>query len=318
VRLTQRTVTLGLFVLLAVIIALMVAVQLTSTTTSSDFAATLSTLLATLALGVGYWKGWEPARYLLLAFMTVAAGFFTKADNVSVGAVVPAALGGILATTPWIVGSAFTTYAILLARSGGQGLLADPFTVLGFLLLIGAIVLGRLITESALREARANARRADEARTIAEAQAAALAEANRTQTEQIAQQNRLLDLVATLETATVPLAEGVLFVPIAGLLDARRSEVLTARLLHEAHRQRARLVVLDIAGVSLVDAEVARSLLRTAQALQLLGCEVTLSGISAAVANTLVNLDVDLGGIATVSTPQEALAHGFRTPPKLY
>ncbi len=136
---------------------------------------------------------------------------------------------------------------------------------------------------------------------------------------QLEQQKELLDLVMTLETPVVPLADGVLLAPIVGHIDTRRAEALTKRMLQEASTQRARLVVLDIAGVSIVDTAVARALIHAVQALRLLGCDVALSGISATVAVSLIHLGVDLEHVQTVRSPQEALANYFsalhRTPP---
>jgi rsbT co-antagonist protein RsbR len=100
----------------------------------------------------------------------------------------------------------------------------------------------------------------------------------------------------------------VLFAPIVGHLDERRIAAITSHMLQAVGAQRTRLVILDIAGVSAIDATVARGLLDTAQALGLLGCDVTLSGISASVALTLIELDIGLAGITTVRSPQEALA----------
>jgi ABC-type transporter Mla MlaB component len=71
--------------------------------------------------------------------------------------------------------------------------------------------------------------------------------------------------------------------------------------------QRAQLIILDIAGVSVVDTSVAQALLHTAHALRLLGCTVFLSGIAAEVATTLVQLGIGLEGIMPVRNPQYAL-----------
>jgi anti-anti-sigma regulatory factor len=136
----------------------------------------------------------------------------------------------------------------------------------------------------------------------------ALGDANTQLNEQLDQQRQLLNLVTSLETPAVPLAEGVLFVPIVGHVDTRRALELNERLLTTASEQRARLVILDIAGVSVIDTEVAQALLQTAQALRLLGCRVTLSGISPENALTLTRLEIELHGVSTVRSPQEALA----------
>jgi anti-anti-sigma regulatory factor/PAS domain-containing protein len=136
--------------------------------------------------------------------------------------------------------------------------------------------------------------------TAAEQQAAVLREQNE-------EQRRLLELVDVLETPAVTLADNVLFAPIVGYLDHRRAEAFTERLLHEAHRDRIQLVILDITGVPMVDAAVANSLLGTARALRLLGCKVAISGISAATASALVEQDIALAGIRTVRSPHEAM-----------
>jgi rsbT co-antagonist protein RsbR len=136
----------------------------------------------------------------------------------------------------------------------------------------------------------------------------ALANANTQLNDRLDQQRQLLNLVTTLETPAVPLAEGVLFIPIVGHVDTRRALDLNERLLNAASDQRARLVILDISGVSVIDTEVAQALLQTAQALRLLGCQVALSGISPENALTLTHLEVDLHGVSTVRSPQEALA----------
>ena len=121
------------------------------------------------------------------------------------------------------------------------------------------------------------------------------------------QQQQLLGLVTTLETPVVVLAEGVLLAPVVGRLDSQRAAALTARLLTAASGRRARLVVLDIAGVSAIDADVARALLQSVRALRLLGCAVTVTGISAEVAMSFTRLSISLGDVATAQSPQEAL-----------
>ena len=136
--------------------------------------------------------------------------------------------------------------------------------------------------------------------TSAKLQALALRAQNR-------EQQRLLDLVDTLETPAIALAEGVLLAPVVGALDARRAQTLTSRLLQDVSAQRVRQVVLDIAGVSAVDTQTAQALLHTTQALRLLGCEVIITGISAQVARTLTHMDVPLAGVAIARSPQEAL-----------
>jgi anti-anti-sigma regulatory factor len=223
---------------------------------------------------------------------------------------IPPVTALILGTPAWVLGSALATAVLFVARSGGNVPVSPPFVII-LTLLIGGIFLARIVTDTALHDAYDQTRRAEDALVRAEQQAQALAAANAQQEAQLDQQRQLLDLVASLETPASPLAEGVLFAPVVGHLDARRAEALTGRLLAEASAQRARLVILDIAGVGMLDTTVARGLLNTAQALRLLGCAVTLSGVSPEVAMALVGLDTGLENVATARSPREALAGYF-------
>ncbi len=165
--------------------------------------------------------------------------------------------------------------------------------------------LGAQATETALQAAEANAKAAAEAQARAESQARDLS----AQTEALQRaEQRLQDLVATLETPTVPLVEGILLAPLVGSIDSRRAQTLTDRLLRDITAQRVQLLILDIAGVSLMDTAVAQSLVRIAQAVRLLGCRVVLTGIVPEVAMTLTQLGTDLGGLQSFRSPQEVLA----------
>ncbi len=209
-----------------------------------------------------------------------------------------------------------TFLAALLIYSARGSFAYPPGPVVATLLamIIAGLTLARVVMDAALGERAAALASADAARREAAERAASLAEANSAQRQQIAEQEELLVLVATLETPVVPLAHGVLLAPLVGRLDQVRAAKITARLLADAHARRAKLVIIDITGVRAVDSAVARSLLSTARALRLIGCRVTLSGVVPEVALLLSSLDLPLGDIATVRSPQEALEeHGARS-----
>ena len=274
-------------------------------------------LAVAVILLTSYWYGWQYARHVTVVFFTLLAASTLPepyvSSQVSFAVLIPPVLALILVSPVWVVGSAVVVLAGILIRSSGQGVYSDPITIVLFGMVVGGMILARIVTDTALRIAEQNAHRADTERARAEQQARELVEANDLMTVQLDQQQQLLDLVATLETPAVPLAEGVLFAPIVGHIDARRAQQLTSRLLHEASAQRARLVVLDIAGVSVIDTSVARALLGTTQALRLLGCKVTISGISASVAMTLIQLGINLDEVTTARSPQEALSRYLTT-----
>lgn len=280
------------------------------------FAIGVAAILLAVGILAAYRRGWEAALTVNMVAVTVAVGLGTPEKFVreysALVVLVPPAVAQVLAGPRWILGSALGLLAILSLRAGPEARFLSSYTydlrTLGsFALVVTCMLLSRLVADTALREATANGARAEEALRRADAQADELraqAEALREQNER---QQRLLDLVARLEIPAVALAEGVLLAPIVGPIDEGRAEALVGRLVRHASEQRARLVVLDVAGASDVDAEAARALGRAVEALRLIGCRVAISGISAATASVLAEGQVAFNGAVTVRTPREAL-----------
>jgi anti-anti-sigma regulatory factor len=313
-RITQRQVALGMQIMILIGLIGIAIFQIVAGSPPFAIIANIIGVLLTAALFVAYLRRWRYAAWAIMILSIVLSSFVPPLPLFSLDAVlsllIPPVTALILGTPAWVLGSAIATTGLFVARSGGDMPVGPPFIIIA-VLLIGGMFLARIVTDTALHDARDQTRRAEDALAQAEQQAQALTAANTQQEAQLDQQRQLLDLVASLETPASPLAEGVLFAPIVGHMDARRAAALTSRLLAEAVAQHARLVILDIAGVSMIDTTVARGLLNTAQALRLLGCAVTLSGISPEVAMTLVNLDFGLEHVATARSPREALAGYF-------
>lgn len=125
------------------------------------------------------------------------------------------------------------------------------------------------------------------------------------------------DTIRELSTPLIPLEAGIVVMPLVGRLDAVRMQQVIERLLAGVAAQRAQTVILDITGVPGVDAEVAASLVRAAQAVRLLGAQVMLSGIRPEVAQMLVAVGTDLGpsqAIQTCSSLQSGLVLARRRP----
>ncbi|AKT42969.1 STAS domain-containing protein [Chondromyces crocatus] len=131
----------------------------------------------------------------------------------------------------------------------------------------------------------------------------------RLQAEVIATQDAA---IRELMTPLLPLAEGVVAMPIVGTVDATRGASILDALLEGIAARQARVAILDITGMSVVDTHVAEGLLRAARAAKLLGTELIVTGIRGAVAQTLVGLDVHLDGMITCATLQEGVARAMR------
>jgi rsbT co-antagonist protein RsbR len=315
----QRRIVLTVIWILIAGIGLVLVSQLVTAAPPSRIVAALVGLVAAVLLLIAHSRDWKYTRHTTVAFFTLLAAASLPepyvTSQVSFAVLIPPVLALMVVSPIWVVASAVVVMAGILLRAQGTSAYADPVMLVLFAMVIGGMILARLVVDAAQQAAETQAQRAEQALAQSEQRSRELEEATVLMEQQLDQQQELLNLVTTLETPAVPLAEGVLFAPIVGHVDTRRAQLLTSRLLEEASSQRARLVVLDITGVSVMDTAVAKSLLNTAQALRLLGCEVTLSGISATVAMTLIQLGVNLKEVRTARSPQEALAQYLGSVP---
>ena len=111
-----------------------------------------------------------------------------------------------------------------------------------------------------------------------------------------------------MSTPVTEIWEGILFLPVVGIIDSRRSrDVMNATLSKIADTQ-ARVFILDISGVGVVDTAVANHLIKITRATKLMECETTISGVSPAIAQTIVDLGIDVGEVKTTATMRDALA----------
>ena len=129
------------------------------------------------------------------------------------------------------------------------------------------------------------------------------------------QQRDLLEL----STPVVTLWKDILALPLIGMLDSARTQVVMESLLQRIVETGARIAILDITGVPTVDTLVAQHLLKTVAAARLMGADCIISGIRPQIAQTIVHLGVDLSMVTTKSTLREAFAIALqRTGQKLH
>jgi PAS domain S-box-containing protein len=115
-------------------------------------------------------------------------------------------------------------------------------------------------------------------------------------------------LILELETPLLPVAKGVLVMPLVGRIDAPRAERIMTALLGGVVQHGARVVILDITGVPVVDDEVAGGLVRAAKAVQLLGAETLLAGVGPQVARQLVTYADEIAALRPCSTLERGVA----------
>ncbi|MEX2540292.1 MAG: STAS domain-containing protein [Trueperaceae bacterium] len=111
-----------------------------------------------------------------------------------------------------------------------------------------------------------------------------------------------------LSSPVVKLWDGVLALPIIGVLDSERAQVVTENLLEKIVETGATIAIIDITGVQTVDTLVAQHLLKAVAAAQLMGADCIISGIRPQIAQTIVHLGIELQGVTTKATIADALA----------
>lgn len=136
------------------------------------------------------------------------------------------------------------------------------------------------------------------------------AEQERLQQEIIEAQQRAIQ---ELSTPIIPVMDGIIVMPLVGSIDSLRAKDLLRTLLEGITHYRARVVILDVTGVSIVDTGIVNHLDKTIQAARLKGARTIVTGISDAVAETIVDLGIDWGKIQTLSNLQAGLLAALRS-----
>ena len=115
------------------------------------------------------------------------------------------------------------------------------------------------------------------------------------------------DAIRELSTPVIRVYDRVLLLPLVGAVDSHRAQQIMESVLVNVVEAQARCIIIDIAGVPVVDTRVADNLLKTTAAVRLLGAQTVLTGITAQVARTMVQLGVDVSSMHTVSRLSEGI-----------
>jgi len=107
--------------------------------------------------------------------------------------------------------------------------------------------------------------------------------------------------IRELSTPVIRVHAGILLLPLVGAVDSVRAQQIMESVLVGVVQEQAKCVIIDIAGVPVVDTKVADNLIKTTTAVSLLGAKTILTGISAQIARTIVQLGVDISVMQTKS-----------------
>ncbi len=143
---------------------------------------------------------------------------------------------------------------------------------------------------------------ADRERTLAELQAS------------LDVRDQLSTTVRMLASPVIPVMEGMLVMPLIGVIDSLRAAQMMETVLHAVEQRHAKIVLLDVTGVPLIDTHVAQTLLHIMQAVQLLGAKTILVGLRPELAQTIVGLGLNLSTLVTYANLQEGIRAALRHP----
>jgi rsbT co-antagonist protein RsbR len=107
--------------------------------------------------------------------------------------------------------------------------------------------------------------------------------------------------IRELSTPVIRVHDRILLLPLVGAIDSHRANQVMDAVLTKVTEMQAKCIIIDIAGVPVVDTKVADSLIKTTAAVRLLGAQTILTGITAQVARTIIQLGVDISAMHTLS-----------------
>lgn len=117
------------------------------------------------------------------------------------------------------------------------------------------------------------------------------------------QQQEMLELSAPV----IQIWQDVVMVPIIGVLDSARTQIIMEKLLEAIVNTSSKIAILDITGVPTVDTATAQHLIKTVSAAKLMGARCIISGIRPQIAQTIVHLGIELNEITTEASMFDAL-----------
>jgi rsbT co-antagonist protein RsbR len=115
--------------------------------------------------------------------------------------------------------------------------------------------------------------------------------------------------IRELSTPIIELWEGVLCLPVVGIMDTARSTEMTNSLLEAIIQKKTRYTIIDITGIEVMDTRTVDHFMRMAKSIRLLGAECALTGISPHIAQTVVHMGLELDDVVTHRSLRDALAH---------
>ncbi|MEZ4309563.1 MAG: PAS domain S-box protein [Polyangiaceae bacterium] len=141
----------------------------------------------------------------------------------------------------------------------------------------------------------------------------AIEEAQRVQGELEDRQERQQQALTAMATPIIEIWDDVVTLPVVGVIDSERAGEMKEALLQAVSQSGARIAIVDMTGVDVVDTATADHIVRLMQGVKLLGAQGIITGIQPQVAQIMVSLGVEIGaGVMTLRSLREALRYSLR------
>ncbi|MCG8351613.1 MAG: hypothetical protein MI924_27925 [Chloroflexales bacterium] len=219
---------------------------------------------AVIILFIAYLRGWETASYLNLLILTglVVGPFITPATDRSFSPVsfLPVALTVVMARPRWVL---IIAVAIILAAAlGGSWPYMRVDNLIVYFACVGSIYVGALIADQTRQRLETQRETFHAAHMRAEQQAQENAQQAAILAEQTARQQQLINTIQLLEIPITTVADGVFLASFVGAFDEQRTQAASSQILSAVYSQKSRLIIRDIAGITLLERDLTERLLR--------------------------------------------------------
>jgi rsbT co-antagonist protein RsbR len=115
--------------------------------------------------------------------------------------------------------------------------------------------------------------------------------------------------IRDLSTPIIEVWDGVLCLPVVGVMDTSRSTEMTTSLLKAVTEKSARCTIIDITGIDVMDTRTVDHFMRMAKSVRLLGADCALTGMKPGIAQTVVHMGIDLTNVIVYRNLRDALQH---------
>jgi len=121
------------------------------------------------------------------------------------------------------------------------------------------------------------------------------------------------DALRLVENPLLEVVEGVIVLPLIGIIDSRRALMITETLLNTITEKNIDTVIIDLTGIMSIDASTANHLLQTIEAVKLMGAEAVITGIRPDVAMMITQLGVEIKIAETYASLKDGIRKVLKT-----